>query len=575
MKRVVGRIPRDPLLFFLIAVAIRIAFLMDVAGDPWFSMLAVDAESYDGLARQFASGDVLFGDEPLWFAPLYPTLLGAIWAIFGPSPLIARLLQLLLGAFTAAIGVRLGARVSPGVGRIAGGFLALSPVLFFYENQLLYTSLAVFLVAAFLETFLSAVDRGGMRRTLLSGAVLGAAGLVRSNTLLFLPVGAFWLARRRGIRAGIAFAIAGATLLLPVLLRNGVVAGAWTPMTVNGGMIFATGFAEDSVGGRALLRSPRDFGPGGAWHRDAERMAGHPVTLAEASELHRQIALERIRRDPGWALGLTGEKIALLANAREIDDNLGFAMVRDRTWTLSWWPRPWAALIILASIGGVGWWAGTRRRTHSPVAVLFLFSAIYVASLLPFFVNARYRLPLVIPGAVLAGIGVMTMVEAVRRPRARRLAVLAVVSLVAGWATLRSPGVEAAPALEWVAVATGLERLGRHDEALEAIDIALAFDPSVPGAHHDRALTLHSLGRDAEALPSALEATRLDPGLFEAWMVRGAILATLGRVPEAIPAFRRAVELRPDDPAAQANLSQALALTEPGSGDAHQKTPQP
>ena len=561
MSRVPQWIRGGPAVVFLVALAFRALFLLEVRADPFFSILAIDASSYHDLALRFAGGDLWFGREPLWFAPLYPVLLGTLYTLFGPEPFLARALQLLLGAVTAALGAHLGGRISRRAGWGAGLALALSPVLVSYENQLLYTSLAVFLTAAFLAALLSAGDSPRPVRSIGAGLLLGGLGLVRSNALLFLPFAVWLLVRRRGVRHGAAFALAAAVALSPVLLRNGLVAGTWAPMTVNGGMIFATGFAEDSRGGRALLRTPTDFGPRGAWHREAEREVGRSLTLGEAADHHRDEALARIRERPGWALGLTVRKFLLLLNAREIEDNLGFPLLRERARTLAAWPAPWAWFLVLGAVGAAAAvFVPGRRLREARVHGLFL--VVYGASLLPFFITARYRLPLVVPLAVLGAFGLDAVVSAIREPRGRRLIALGACAAVAMWGALRAPGVRASPALEWVAVATGLERAGRHEDALAAINRALALDASVPGAHHDRALTLHSLGRDEEALPSAREATRLDPDLFEAWLTEGAILASLGRIEEALPRFRRAVELRPGHRGAQENLARALALTE-------------
>jgi tetratricopeptide (TPR) repeat protein len=552
------RLPGEPALFFLGALVYRGIFLADVRGDPLFSILAVDARSYFELASHFAAGDFLFGDEPLWFPPLYPAALGVLFRIFGPEPVWARLLQLLLGAATAALGCAAGRRISSVAGRVAGSILAFSPVLVFYENQLLLAGPTVFATALFLVLFLSA--RSGERGGFLAGLALGLLGLLRANSLVLLPVGALLLGRARGARSAATF-VAGALLTTsPVLLRNGIVSGAWTPLTVNGGMIFATGFAEESLGGRALLRTPGDFGPGGAYHREAELLAGRKMTLAEASAFHRDRAFRRIRERPAWAIGLTMRKLRLLASAEEIDDNLSFSWGRDRSAALAWWPRPWALVAVAAACGGV---IAARRRSRGAAEsrALLLFAAAYAGSLLVFFVNARYRLPLLVPGAILAGLAADEILQRIRRRELRPLALPACAAIAASAFVLARPGVREDPALGLVAVGSALERTGDHAGALAVTERAIAIDPSVPGAHQNRAVSLLSLGRAEEALAAAEEATRLDEGLAEAWMTQGTILARAGRIEEALPRFRRAAELAPENADALGNLAQALALS--------------
>jgi tetratricopeptide (TPR) repeat protein len=546
-------VPRDWRIVLLVAVAVRAVFVAETRGDPLFSLLVLDARSYLELAQRFAGGDWLYGRDPLWFAPLYPTLLGTLFRAIGPRPEWAIVLQHLLGAATAALAAATAGRISRRAGLTAGLLLAVHPVLVFYESQLLYTSLAVFLTAAFLARFLAGAPGQ-------AGLLLGLLGLVRSNALLFLPVGAVLLWHAAGPRRAAVFVAAALAVLAPVLLRNGLVSGAWTPLTVNGGMIFATGFAEGSLGGRALQRRPEDFGPDGAFHREAQRALGREVSLAEASDYHRAQAIARIRAEPGEALRLTLRKAWLLATAREIDDNLSLPAVAGRARTLDWLPAPWAWLALPAAAGA----AAAFRMSGTAGAMargLTLYSAIYCASLLLFFVNSRYRLPLAVPGALLAGVGVEAIVRAARRGDRLVPGLAAGAAALLAWPVLSDPGVRADPALGWVAVAAALERDGRHEEALALTDRAIAASPGIAGAHQNRAVSLLALGRSEEALAAAREAARLDPDLAPAWQTQGAVLARAGQIAEALPAFRRAAELAPSDAGVLVNLARALAAT--------------
>jgi hypothetical protein len=575
--------PPVPAAVFVVALVVRIAFAIDVRGEPLFSILAVDARSYFELASRFASGDWFYGREALWFAPLYPTALGALFRAVGPEVAVARAIQFLLGAGTAALGAALAGRVSRRAGAVAGGLLALSPVAIFYEGQLLYTSLAVFLTALFLQCLLRVPGAGsagspkragpsktagpstggrraaGLRRAAGAGLVLGVLGLVRSNALLFLPLGALWLARGKGgASRAAAFTLAALCALAPVLLRNGLVAGEWTPMTVNGGMIFATGFNDESLGGRALLRSPDDFGPHGAFHREASRGMGREVTLAEASGYHRDRAVAWIRSHPGETLRLTARKLALLATREEIDDNLGFDLVRPSSRVLHWLPVSWPWFVIPGVFGAVAGWR-LRGSSGQMVRILVLYSAVYCGSLLMFFVNARYRLPLAVPLAVLAGVGVESAAVAWRHRTVRALAAPAAAAALIAVFAFRSPGVRADPALSLVAVSAALERDGRHEDALVLGDRAIALNPSVAGAHQNRAVSLLALERPEEALAAAEQAVRLDPDLSQAWLTVGALNARAGRFDRAAGAFRRATELSPQSAPAWDNLARSLA----------------
>jgi tetratricopeptide (TPR) repeat protein len=549
---------RPVLPVLLLALALRLLFAAETFRDPLFAILTIDARSYHELALRFLAGDWTFGREPLWFPPFYPTFLGSLYSVVGPNPAWARLFQLVLDSATAALVASLAARFSSSAGWIAGCLYALHPVPLFYANQLLLESWATFFTALFLSSFarLSGSDPRG--RGILPGIALGLLSLVRSNALVFAPVAALLAARRHSSKAALVFLAGTALTLVPLLLRNGLVAGHWSPLGVNGGMIFATGFRSESLGGRALERTPEDFGPRGKFELEAERALGRELSLAEASRFHRDQALRWIREHPREGSSLTLRKFLLLVNAREIDDNLSFPTFRPRSTLLKVLPVSWALIATLA-VAGAGVALGSGSRWRREASAPLLFGITYAASLLLLFVNARYRVPLLVPGAVLAAAG-LAAAPGIRLASWRRKHAFALLaSAAAPLLVLRDPNVRADPALELTALGAGLERDGHHREALLLTEEALRLNPSIAGAHQNRALALLSLGREREALTAAEEATRLDPDLSAAWLTRGALLAREGRMEQALGAFQRAVALSPENPDALSNLARALA----------------
>jgi tetratricopeptide (TPR) repeat protein len=550
----------DAALVVVAAAALRIAFAWETRDDPLFHALAIDARSYHDLGVSVASGDVLFGRDPLWFGPLYPLLVGGLFRVFGANPEPVILLQWGLGTVSAWLAWSLGRRFSRAAGLTSGLLVAVMPSLLVYEGQLLYTSLAVFLAAAHLVAFLGASDAGSPSRAAIAGAWLGALALVASSALLFVPVGAWRLGRRRGGRAATFFVLGVAAWLAPVFLRNGLVAGEWTAVPVNGGMLFATGFDRESVGGRAQLRLPTDFGPDGSYRRDAETAVGRRLSLAEASRWHRDQALARIAEDPAWAIGLVMKKVALLFTVREIDDNLGLGTFAERARTLRCLPAAWAWVLLPGLLGAALALRGRDDRAHDANS-LGAFVLVFALSLLPFFVSARYRAPLVVPLAALAGHAVHAVPGALRRGNLARAAGSLVILVAATVAAFRDPGVREDRALQLNAVGAAILNEGRAAEALAILDRTVAADPGLAGAHANRSLALLALDREEEALAAARAATRLDPSLGSAWMTEGAILARGGRFDEALPAYRRAAELAPTNSRALSAYARCLAAT--------------
>jgi protein O-GlcNAc transferase len=104
---------------------------------------------------------------------------------------------------------------------------------------------------------------------------------------------------------------------------------------------------------------------------------------------------------------------------------------------------------------------------------------------------------------------------------------------------------------------TALER-GRHAEALDWLQRAVAVAPRVAVYHISLGQALTALRRTDEAIDEYRQATELAPELVEAWFALGIALQAVGRRGEAIGIYRRVLQMRPDHADACSNLGSAL-----------------
>jgi predicted O-linked N-acetylglucosamine transferase (SPINDLY family) len=102
-----------------------------------------------------------------------------------------------------------------------------------------------------------------------------------------------------------------------------------------------------------------------------------------------------------------------------------------------------------------------------------------------------------------------------------------------------------------------LYALGRHGDALQAYDRALAIDSRNPGSHYNRANALRALDRFDEAIAGYRKALALRPGDVEVLNNLGDVLLRLGRCGEAMEAFDAALAIAPDHAAALNNQGSA------------------
>ena len=91
---------------FLLALAVRVVYILEIDASPLFAHPAVDSLTYTQHAERLAAGNWLGrGGGPFWPPPLYPYLLGVLKTLFpGSFFYVVRLVQALLGALIYWLG---------------------------------------------------------------------------------------------------------------------------------------------------------------------------------------------------------------------------------------------------------------------------------------------------------------------------------------------------------------------------------------------------------------------------------------------------------------------------------------
>jgi 4-amino-4-deoxy-L-arabinose transferase-like glycosyltransferase len=213
-----------------VAVLVRLAAVLLIEVDPrahW----SYDMSWYDGAARRLAKGWGYIGVDAAPTAawpPGYPALLAALYAVFGPSLLAAKLANVVFGAAAVLLTYLVACELRrPLVGLVAAAILAVFPGWVLFAPLILSESLFVFLFCAVLWLFLrlNRRGRGGAASWLGLGVFLGAISLVRGVGFFLLPVfastrvleGASW---RSTARLTLVAAAGVLLALLPWTIRN-------------------------------------------------------------------------------------------------------------------------------------------------------------------------------------------------------------------------------------------------------------------------------------------------------------------------------------------------------------------
>ena len=533
----VARLARVPdsyalAILFAFALAVRLAYLVEVKDTEFFRTLVGDGAAFDRSALQIQNDWV--GKETFYQAPLYAYCLATIYSVFGHQLLIVRVVQMTLGAGACVLLAMAGRRFfSRGAGLLAGALLAMYAPAIFFDGIVQKASLDLFLMTALLLC-LSRIDSQPEQSTpaLLAGVVLGALALTRENALILAPVIVLWLARkfwkgRADVRVGrpVGLFVLGLGLTLtPVVVRNYAVGHEWVLTTAQFGANFYLGNNENADGLYEPLRWAHGSYP--MERQDAfdiaEEAAGRHLTPGEVSAYWSERAWSWIRSHPIQWLKLLGRKWLLIWNANEVADSDEPLVYEDESTVLrlTGMVCVFGTVFPLALAGFAATWAERRR-----LAILYWVVLAMAVSAALFVVFARYRFPLVPVLLLLAASGILWIVHLVRD--GRTTALLAYGAMVGA----------------------GL--------VVVHLNLGNADNPRAT-AYYNLAVSLAEQGNAARAIPNYRSALDASPEFVQAHVNLGALLAQAGHFEEAVAEESAALRLMPEDAIAHTDLANAL-----------------
>ncbi|MEJ2721015.1 MAG: tetratricopeptide repeat protein, partial [bacterium] len=443
---------------------------------------------------------------------------------------------------------------------LAGIFAALYGTLVFFDGDLLMITLVIFfgcssvlLLAAGNGGPRSGEDRaggtgdGGPRQLgqigerragrkrfpvwlifLLAGVSLGFAGLGKPNVLLFAPFGLLWILtgfEKRYLtgrwRSGVLF-VAGVVLaVMPITVRNYIVSGDFVLVSSNAGVNFFIGNNDQASG---IFNLPPGSGLDNARlylsSRDAaeQAMGREKLKPSEVSRYWSGRAVSFLKERPGEALRLSLRKFLLFWNHYEIPNHhnkyfigINYAPALEYLAVGFWLIAPLSILGIVLLMG---------RRESRRVFLLYVgFIAVYMLSLIPFFVTARYRLPVVPFLIVFAALGLFGLVDVIGTRKYKRAAVAvgaaAVAVVIVSW-----PIVDYDFGFSHTVMGTAYSELATNEperapehisDAIIHFKKAIELRPLSVDAHYNLGITYQRVGYYSGAV-AELEATvALDP----------------------------------------------------------------
>jgi tetratricopeptide (TPR) repeat protein len=411
---------------------------------------------------------------------------------------------------------------------------------------------------------------------------MGALSLTRENALILIGVIGIWsLVRLKAdatrqnaasasvassfSRTAAAFFVGVALLLMPVAIRNYAVGGGFYLTTSQFGpnLYLGNNARTDGTAGSLIAgRGSSEYERQDAIDM-AERATGRHLTPGEVSSYWTGQSLAFIKSQPGSWLKLMARKVVLLWNAAEAFDT------ESQESYAEWSPLlgigalvgNFGVLVPLAAFGVCVTWFDRRR--------LWIFLALaltYAASVVIFFIYARYRYPLV-PFMVLFTAAGLDRAAVYLRARSR-VELTALGALAAGLLVFTHvPVLDAADnrAVSEHNLGSALQSAGRLDEAIDQYKKAIAIKPDYAPAYSNLGSALLSKGDAAGAINAYQQALSIDPDFSDAQFNLGNALMRVGDPVRAIPHFRRVLSDAPDSVDARTNLG--IALTAVGQFD--------
>jgi Tfp pilus assembly protein PilF len=508
--------------------------------DPWFLRPPADGADVLAWARELVAGQGL-REGAFYAPPLYPYLVGGLFALFGENLGLLYYLQHVMVIASAGL-LAIAARRLVG----EGAALATCALVLLYQPLLYFGSRPVGepLGILLLSGALAALTTERRTVTGAAGLLTGLAAVARPNLALAGPLWAAGEGRRRGVRAA-GWLLAGFLLaLVPTTVRNYAVSGHFVPVSANAGLTFYHGNGPGATG---FIREPPALAQTGKGDQRrlatwvARQRSGEELDAVEADRWWGRQALRERLEHPGDSLLLLLRRASLLLWNAELTLDGG---PRQDPNPLRWLaPLPFCVLIGLSAAGLA--LAGVRGTGGSRVWAPIVAGA---AAPLLFYISSRYRLPMAAMLCLPAGAGLSLLVRPPAGTGVRRRVVAVAVLLLVVAGSLAVPGGD----LLAQGDAAGLVQRGRAwrvvgDLPRAEADFRLAVErnPGWAPALFYLAEILDAQGRGSEAERLYRETLRRAPGYANAACYLGQMLNLDGRYAEAEPLLRRGLQSFP------------------------------
>lgn len=489
-----------------IALIVRIIHLLFVKGSDLVNIPIIDSAYYHLMALDISRGDVI-GDGIFFMSPLYPYLMGLLYAVFGPSELWIMIFQVVLSVSTVYQLYKFANKI---VDRQAAEITALMAALYapfiFYDSTLLTASLIMFLSSLILNYSHDSLSSDSIGNFWKLGFTIGLSALARPLVLIFFPFlifAHFQSGRTDWKKRSLTIILATFILLIPLGIRNLIVGDEFVMTSSSGGMNFYVGNNEDATGlywEAPFLSSYDPWNEEEEYRRHASELVEMQLSNREASRYWLKNSMNWIINNPSDYALLLIKKSFYFFNRAEFANNVSYYYGKKVSPILRFNPMGFWLICPLGLAGLILLW---KHKGWKHSKLLWLWLLAYYAGALAIFNASEYRLPVVLVLLIGAAYTITSITGRFRRaqlePALRIIALLLLFLPIVNFRTTFTRSGENAR-MDYFNYGNTLLKLDRADESIERFQSALAIDSYFAEGLHRLADAYYRTGQEDKAV---------------------------------------------------------------------------
>jgi len=413
-----------------IALILRLMALLSLKKTIYFDSILLDEKVYHTYATKIANGTYQ-SSSVYEFAPLPAYIMAFIYKIFSPDIFYIRIMNIILGVLTCYLIYLIGKWLAD---RRTGFFACL--IASIYKPFILYsivplkTALSVFLFALTTYFLVRILNKDSLISVMLLGMTAGLMLNVRPNVIVIIPIILFILLMNqykirpalKSLAAIFVLYVAGFLIsILPFVARNYRVSGklAVTASQAGFNLYLANNLNNQIPYYRPVpFASPSPFEQGVHFIIEASRRTNKKLSPQEASSYWTGEVIRMALENPMPFLWKMWQKTLVFFNRSELDDHYHIGFLCN---FIEFFRLPFVSFWLILPFGMAGM-AVDLFRSKKSLALSVLFVS-YALTLVVYFTNTRYRLPMLVILIPFAVIGIDDIISSIRSGRLNKLAI--------------------------------------------------------------------------------------------------------------------------------------------------------